>query len=43
VIWYLVVVTALTIVQRRVERRFSRGLSRAALTRTTVQKLEVSE
>lgn len=33
VIWYLVVVTALTIVQRRVERYFSRGMSRTAVRR----------
>jgi polar amino acid transport system permease protein len=43
VIWYLVVVTLLTIVQRRVERHFSRGMSNAAITRRTVQKLEVAE
>lgn len=33
VIWYLVVVTALTLVQRRVERRFSRGMSRTTTKR----------
>ena len=43
VIWYLVVVTILTIVQRRVERHFSRGMSSAVITRRTVQKLEVAE
>ncbi|HWM15986.1 MAG TPA: amino acid ABC transporter permease [Microbacterium sp.] len=43
VIWYLVVVTLLTIVQRRVERHFSRGLSSTSLTRRTVQKLEVTQ
>ena len=41
VIWYLVAVTILTIVQRRVERHFSRGLSRTAATRRTMQRLEV--
>jgi len=33
VIWYLVVVTALTVVQRRVEQRFSRGMSRTTARR----------
>jgi len=33
VIWYLVVVTALTVVQRRVEQRFSRGMTRTAVRR----------
>ncbi|PVW06715.1 amino acid ABC transporter permease [Microbacterium sp. Gd 4-13] len=43
VIWYLVVVTLLTMLQRRVEQRFSRGLSRATATKRTVQKLEVAQ
>lgn len=43
VIWYLVVVTLLTIVQRRVEARFSRGLTRDSRVRKTVQRLEVAE
>ncbi|KRA25414.1 amino acid ABC transporter permease [Microbacterium sp. Root61] len=43
VIWYLVVVTLLTLVQRRVESHFSRGLSRDTRTRRTVQRLEVAE
>lgn len=34
VIWYLVVVTLLTLVQRRVERRFSRGYTRTAAVTT---------
>ncbi|UUT34705.1 amino acid ABC transporter permease [Microbacterium elymi] len=42
VIWYLVVVAALTIVQRQVERRFSRGLSRTATARKHIQRLEVT-
>jgi len=33
VIWYLAVVTALTVVQRRVEQRFSRGMTRTAVRR----------
>lgn len=39
VIWYLVVVTALTVVQRRVEQRFSRGMSRTA-TRRVMNRVE---
>jgi polar amino acid transport system permease protein len=42
VIWYLVVVTLLTIVQRRVEQRFSRGMTRTAKARRTVQRIEVT-
>lgn len=42
VIWYLVVVTLLTLVQRRVEARFSRGLSRSTRVRRTVQRLEAA-
>lgn len=42
VIWYLVVVTALTILQRRVERHFNRGMSRAAITRRVVARTEVT-
>lgn len=42
VIWYLVAVTLLTLLQRRIERHFSRGLSRAAVRKRTVQKLEVA-
>ena len=40
VIWYLVVVTALTLVQRRVERHFSKGMSRAAVARRVVDRTE---
>ncbi|MCR2786115.1 MULTISPECIES: amino acid ABC transporter permease [unclassified Microbacterium] len=40
VIWYLVVVTLLTIVQRRVEGHFSRGMSRTARARRTIQRIE---
>ncbi|WP_207205331.1 amino acid ABC transporter permease [Microbacterium protaetiae] len=42
VIWYLVVVAALTVVQRQVERRFSRGLVRTASVRKPVQRLEAA-
>lgn len=42
VIWYLVVVTALTVVQRRVERRFSRGMSRTTVPRRTATRAEVA-
>jgi polar amino acid transport system permease protein len=42
VIWYLVVVTALTLVQRRVERHFSKGMSRAAVARRTVERTEAT-
>ncbi|CAH0175848.1 L-cystine transport system permease protein YecS [Microbacterium oxydans] len=42
VIWYLVVVTALTIVQRRVERRFSRGMSRTVAVRRIVARTEAA-
>ena len=41
VIWYLVVVTLLTLVQRRVERRFSKGDSRIASQRK-MQKLTLA-
>lgn len=40
VIWYLVVVTALTVVQRRVERRFSRGMDRTAKARRAAVRME---
>ncbi|MDY7104486.1 MAG: amino acid ABC transporter permease [Actinomycetota bacterium] len=36
VIWYLVVVTLLTIVQRRIEARFSRGYDRTSTTSASV-------
>ncbi|QEW04578.1 amino acid ABC transporter permease [Microbacterium lushaniae] len=42
VIWYLVVVTLLTLVQRRVEARFNRGLARTTRARRTVQRLEAA-
>lgn len=42
VIWYLVVVLALTLVQRQVERRFSRGLARSSPARRPAQRLEVA-
>ncbi|MDQ7879442.1 amino acid ABC transporter permease [Microbacterium sp. QXD-8] len=42
VIWYLVVVTALTLVQRRVERHFSKGMTRAAVARRTVERVEAT-
>jgi polar amino acid transport system permease protein len=43
VIWYLVVVTLLTVLQRRVERHYSRGLARSSTTRKTIQRLEVTQ
>lgn len=42
VIWYLVVVTLLTLVQRRVERYYSRGMSRSVATRRAVDRIEAS-
>lgn len=42
VIWYLVVVTALTVVQRRVERRFSRGMSRTTAARRVATRSEAA-
>jgi polar amino acid transport system permease protein len=42
VIWYLVVVTALTLVQHRVERHFSKGMSRAAVARRTAERVEAT-
>ncbi len=42
VIWYLVVVTALTLVQRRVEAYFSRGTSRVAVKRAILRTKAVS-
>ena len=42
VIWYLVVVTALTLVQRRVERHFSRGLTRVTVARRAVERAEAT-
>lgn len=42
VIWYLVVVTALTVVQRRVEQRFSRGMNRTVKARRSVARMEMS-
>jgi len=41
VIWYLVVVTALTLVQRRVERHFSKGMTRDAVVRRVAARTEV--
>jgi len=41
VIWYLVVVTALTLVQRRVERHFSKGMTREAVVRRVAARTEV--
>lgn len=43
VIWYLVVVTLLTVLQRRVERHYGRGLARTVATRKTIQRLEVTQ
>jgi polar amino acid transport system permease protein len=40
VIWYLVAVTLLTLVQRRVEEHFGRGMSRTAKVRKIVQRQE---
>ena len=38
VIWYLVVVTVLTVIQRRVEDHFGRGTTRIAVKRTARAK-----
>lgn len=40
VIWYLVAVTLLTLVQRRVEEHFGRGMSRSTKARKIVQRQE---
>jgi polar amino acid transport system permease protein len=40
VIWYLVAVTLLTLVQRRVEEHFGRGMSRTTKARRIVQRQE---